>query len=56
MLFYFFFPPFRPPLRLADLPAFEMAAARDFGMPLRFNARYLRLFLTDRPAMTRSFT
>src|SRR5687767_7312223 len=29
-----------------------MRAARDFDMPLRFSARYLRLFLIDLPAMT----
>lgn len=56
LVYYFFFPPRRPPLRLADFPAFEMRAARDLDMPLRFSARYVRLFLIDFPAMARSFT
>lgn len=43
-LLRFFPPPFLPPLRLAFFPALEIAAARDFGMPLRLSALYFRLF------------
>jgi hypothetical protein len=50
-----FFPPFLPPLRLAAFPAFEIAAARDFGIPLRFRAFYLSLSFTDFPAIRISF-
>jgi hypothetical protein len=38
-------------LRLADLPALDMRAARDFDMPFCLRARYFRLFLIDLPAM-----
>src|SRR5438067_7997227 len=40
-----FFPPLRPPLRLADLPALEILAARVLDIPLRLRASYLSLFL-----------
>lgn len=40
-----------PPFRLPAFPALEIAAARDFGNPLRLSASYLRLFLIDFPAI-----
>src|SRR6185436_15680818 len=46
-------PPFRPPLRLADLPALEILAARVLDMPLRLSASYFALFLIEFPAMGR---
>lgn len=46
-----FFPPLRPPLRLADLPALEILAARDLDMPFRLRASYCFLFLIELPAM-----
>jgi hypothetical protein len=52
--YFFFRDELRPPFRLADLPAFEMAAARDFGIPLRLRARYFFLFLTEFPAIETS--
>jgi hypothetical protein len=45
---------FLPPLRLADLPALAIRAARDFDMPLRFSALYFFLFFTEDPAMSAS--
>ena len=48
-----FFPPLRPPLRLADLPALEILAARVLDIPLRLRASYFDLFLIDFPAMER---
>jgi hypothetical protein len=42
---------FLPPLRLADLPAFAIFAARVLDIPLRLSALYLGLFLTEFPAM-----
>jgi hypothetical protein len=50
-----FLPAFLPPLRLAVLPALEIAAARDFDMPLRLSALYLSLSFTDFPATNFSF-
>src|SRR5438067_3216993 len=41
----------RPPLRLADLPALEILAARVLDIPLRLRASYLLLFLIDLPAI-----
>ena len=41
----------RPPLRLADLPALEILAARVLDIPLRFRASYFSLFLIDFPAI-----
>jgi hypothetical protein len=52
----FFLPRFRPPLRLADLPALAIRAARDFDMPFRLSALYFFLFLTEAPAITASTT
>jgi hypothetical protein len=34
-------------LRLAERPAFEIAAARDLGRPFLFSALYFVLFLID---------
>jgi hypothetical protein len=42
---------FLPPLRLADLPAFAIFAARVLDIPLLLSALYLGLFLTEFPAM-----
>ena len=52
---YLFLLLFLPPFRLADFPALEIAAARDFGMPLRLSASYLLLFLIDLPAISAPF-
>ena len=50
-----FLPPFLPPLRLPAFPALEIAAARDFDMPLRLRALYLSLSFMDFPATRISF-
>lgn len=44
-------PPLLPPLRLEARPEFAIRAARPFDMPLRLRALYLRLFLTELPAI-----
>jgi hypothetical protein len=49
-----FLPPFFPPLRLADFPAFAIFAARVLDIPLRFSALYFFLFLIEFPAMRSS--